>query len=70
MAHPIAGFSPKKTREILGIPDEMEVIALVIVGRHSETISPVLSDKQVEAEKNRPERIALQKFVYINSFKE
>lgn len=70
VAHPIAGFSPKKTREILGIPDEMEVIALVIVGRHSETISPVLSDKQVEAEKNRPKRIALQKFVYINSFKE
>lgn len=70
VAHPIAGFNPKKTKEVLGIPDEMEVIALVIVGRHSETISPVLSDKQVEAEKNRPERLALEKFVYINSFKQ
>ena len=68
VAHPIAGFDPKKTKEVLGIPDEMEVITLVIVGRHSETISRILSDKQVEAEKNRPERLALEKFVYINSF--
>jgi len=68
VAHPIAGFNPKKAKEVLGIPDEMEVITLVMVGRHSETISPVLSDKQVEAEKNRPERLALEKFVYINSF--
>ena len=68
VAHPIAGFNPKKAKEVLGIPDEMEVITLVMVGRHSETISPVLSDKQVEAEKNRPERLALEKFVYIDSF--
>ena len=60
--------NPKKTKEVLGIPDDMEVITLVIVGKHSETISPVLSDKQVEAEKNRPERLALEKFVYIDSF--
>ena len=55
VAHPLAGFDPKQTKEVLGIPDEMEVITLVIVGRHSETISQILSDKQVEAEKSRPE---------------
>ena len=38
VAHPIAGYSPKKTREILGIPDDIDVIALVIVGKHSEKI--------------------------------
>jgi len=69
VAHPIAGFSPKKTKEILGIPEEYKVITLVNVGKHSETISPVLSDKQVEAEKRRPERLALEKYVCLNSFK-
>ena len=70
VAHPIAGYSSKKTREILGIPDDHNVIALVIVGRHSKKISPILSDKQVEAENKRPERIPLDKFVHINKYKE
>ncbi|UCD13841.1 MAG: nitroreductase family protein [Thermoplasmatales archaeon] len=69
VAHPIAGYSPKKTREILGIPDQHNIITLVIVGKHSKKISPVLSDKQVEAEKRRPERIPLNKIVYIDKYK-
>ncbi|MCK5635819.1 MAG: nitroreductase family protein [Thermoplasmatales archaeon] len=68
VAHPIAGYSPRKTREILGIPDDIDVIALVIVGKHSDKIDPVLSEKQVEAEKERPERIDIDDFVYINRY--
>jgi nitroreductase len=68
VAHPIAGFSPKKTREILKIPNEMNVITLVIAGKHSDKIYPELSAKQVEAEKERPERKAIQEFVYMNSW--
>ena len=68
VAHPIAGYSPKKTREILSIPEDYDVIALVIVGKHSKTIDPILSEKQIEAEKNRPERIAFEKFVYFNKY--
>jgi nitroreductase len=68
VAHPIAGYSPKKTREVLDIPEGIAVIALVIVGKHSDKIDPVLSDKQVEAEKNRPERIPIDDFVYINRY--
>jgi len=70
VAHPIAGYSPKKTREILGIPDDYNVIALVIVGKHSEKINTVLSEKQVESEKRRPKRISLDKFMYINKYGE
>ncbi|KPJ72081.1 nitroreductase [candidate division TA06 bacterium DG_78] len=70
VAHPIAGFSPRKTKEILEIPNDMEVITLVIVGKHSEEINPVLSDKQRTAEKKRPERISIEKFVYLNRYKE
>ncbi|NIO49901.1 MAG: nitroreductase [Candidatus Aminicenantes bacterium] len=69
VAHPIAGFSPKKTKEILDIPDEYKVITLIIVGRHSKKISPILSKKQVELEKKRPERFALKKVAHFNRFK-
>lgn len=70
VAHPIAGYSPSKTKEILGIPEEYRVITLIIVGRHSEEISSVLSEKQVEWEKERPPRLSLDKFAFINRFKE
>jgi nitroreductase len=69
VAHPIAGFSPKKTREILGISEEYRVITLIIVGKHADTISPALSEKQVESEKKRPRRKPLEDFVYYNKFK-
>ena len=68
VAHPIAGYSPRKTKEILDIPNEMEVITLVIVGRHSDTLSSVLSEKQIQAEKERPERKSFQEFVYIDRY--
>lgn len=66
VAHPIAGYSPKKTKEILGIPEEYQVITLIIVGKHSDEISPILSGKQVEWETERPERLAIEKFTFIN----
>jgi nitroreductase len=68
VAHPIAGFKGAKTKEILGIPRDMMLITLVIVGKHSEKINPVLSEKQVAWEKERPERLAFEKFAYLNSF--
>jgi len=68
VAHPIAGYKEDTVKEILGIPEEMKVITLVIVGKHSETISSLLSDKQAESEKNRPERLSLGEFVYMNGF--
>jgi nitroreductase len=68
VAHPIAGYSPKKTREILRIPDEYQVITLVIVGKHAEQISPILSDKQKAWEKRRPRRKKLSEFVFIDRF--
>jgi len=68
VAHPIAGFSPRKTREILDIPDNVEVITLVIFGKHSKKISPVLSKGQVDAEKERPERMSLKNFVSFDRY--
>ena len=68
VAHPIAGYSPEKTREILGIPDDLEVITLVNIGKHSREIHPVLTEKQRATELKRPERYPLEKFVYLNRF--
>lgn len=69
VAHPIAGFSPKKVREILNIPEEMNVITLVIVGKHSDDINPILSKKQKINEKHRPKRIPINEFTYINNYR-
>jgi len=68
VAHPIAGFSPKKTRAILNIPDDMNVITLIIIGKKAGAINPVLSDKQIQAETQRPERIDHEKFVFHDQY--
>jgi nitroreductase len=68
VAHPIAGYSPRKTREILGIPDDVDVIALVIVGKHSDKINPVMSEKQIKDESKRPERKSISDFIFHNKY--
>jgi len=70
VAHPIAGFSPKKTREILRIPEEYQVITLIIVGKHSKDISVNLSDKQREAEKARPIRTLFEEFSFLDNYRD
>jgi len=68
VAHPIAGFSPKKTREILGIPEDYKVITLILVGKKSDELSSILSEKQISWEKRRPKRKKLDEFVHINKY--
>jgi len=66
VAHPIAGYSPKAVRAVLGIPNSMQVITLVNVGKHADAISPVLSEKQVADETVRPERLPLEQVAFFN----
>jgi nitroreductase len=68
VAHPIAGYKEDVVKEILGIPEEMRLIALLIVGQRSKTMGPLLTEKQAEREKNRPERLPLEEFAYLNRF--
>jgi len=68
VAHPIAGYSPKKAREILGIPEDYQVITLINIGKRAAEISPILSPKQVEQEAQRPPRKALSEFAFDNRF--
>jgi len=68
VAHPIAGYDPKKVKKILNIPEDRMVITLIIVGKHSKEISPVLSEKQREAEKKRPQRKSLKEIACMNRY--
>lgn len=68
VAHPIAGYKEEAVKEILGIPEEMKVITLVIVGEHSKTIGALLTEKQVASENIRPERLSSSEFAYINDY--
>lgn len=68
VAHPIAGFDPEKVKVILAIPEEMTVITLVNVGKHSEKISPRLSPDQAQGEKERPLRKTPEEFSFHNIY--
>ena len=68
VAHPIAGFSPKKTRAILGIPDEYKVITLIIVGKKTDKVTALLSDQQAKREKRRPRRKKISDIAFIDSY--
>lgn len=68
VAHPIAGYDENKTKEILNIPGEMRIITLIIVGKHSDEINALLSEKQAEVESERPARKDLHEFVWFNSY--
>ena len=70
VAHPILGFDEDKVKTTLGIPEEMRVITLVIVGKKSDTINPLLNEGQVERDKNRPDRLPHDKFMAMNHFNE
>ncbi|MHA2288396.1 MAG: nitroreductase family protein [Promethearchaeota archaeon] len=69
VAHPIAGFKEFLAKEILSIPKDMRLITLVVIGKHSEKINPVLSDSMKLAEKQRPPRISIDEFISINKVK-
>ncbi|MFW9865679.1 MAG: nitroreductase family protein [Candidatus Thorarchaeota archaeon] len=68
VAHPIAGFKEGLAKQILKIPDEMRLITLVIIGKHSKEVNPVLSDLMKLGEKQRPPRKKLEDFVFLNSY--
>lgn len=68
VAHPIAGYSPKKTRAVLGIPDDWNVVTLVNIGKKSEQTNPVLSEKQRKDELVRPERLPVDTIYSMDKF--
>ena len=68
VAHPIAGFDARMVKELLRAPDDVEVLALVIIANHATRVNPLLSPQQIESEKTRPPRLALAQFAYHNYY--
>jgi nitroreductase len=68
IAHPIAGYDPDKAKEVLGIPDEYVAIAMVIVGKLADGISPRLKEWQVERETGGRQRRPLETVLHHNMY--
>ncbi len=68
VAHPIAGFKEDQAKEILKIPEQMRVITLIIIGKHTEIVNPVLSDAMKLGEKQRPPRKQLEEFIFVDHY--
>lgn len=68
VAHPIAGFKEEKAKSILKIPNEMRLITLIIIGKHSKKINPILSESMKLGEIQKPPRKNLEDFVYLGNY--
>ncbi|MGD2249002.1 MAG: nitroreductase family protein [Candidatus Methanofastidiosia archaeon] len=68
VAHPIAGYNEEQVKKILRIPHDMQVITLVNVGEHAKDMNPALSEKQAKSEKKRPERLSLNKIMFLDEY--
>ena len=68
VAHPMAGFKEDIAKEILNIPSEMKLITVIGIGKHNEDYENLLEEHQLEHERNRPERMKLEEFLYHNKY--
>jgi nitroreductase len=70
VAHPISYYDEMKAKQIMNVPDDMELITILVVGKQSDTIKVQLSPDQEQAESERPRRLSLQYLNYINNYVE
>lgn len=68
--HPIGGFNLAKAKTTLKIPEDVELQALIIVGKKSSVIPDYFQDYQKENELKRPERKPIQDIAYLDEYGE
>lgn len=68
VAHPIAGYSPKGVRGVLGVPDDMAVVTLVIFGKYTDEVGDLLSEGQAASEGKRPERRPFEEIAWMDTY--
>ncbi len=68
VAHPIAGYDEIKAKKVLDIPDELQLITLLIVGKQSKRNIDALPDHQQESERTRPDRLPLDKIAFKDRY--
>lgn len=68
VAHPIAGYDEKKAKDVLGIPDDMLLITLINVGKHTTELKPYFSENQIKGEQGRPPRKTIPEYAFIDRY--
>jgi len=68
VAHAIAGFKAEAVRENLGIPENAMLITLIICGVAAENPENLLPASQIEAERERPPRLPLEKIMMMDGY--
>ena len=66
--HPVAGFDRGKAKEVLGVPEDHQLPALVIVGKRSGDLTLLRKEWQIEAEEKVSERKPLEGIMSTDRF--
>jgi nitroreductase len=69
VAHGIAGFDEQTVKGLLNIPEDLQVITLVFVGKKTMDIPKELTPQQRDVELVRPERKPLDQIVFRDRYK-
>lgn len=69
-SHPIAGFNNAEAKKVLGIPDDYELMTLIIIGKRSKDLSQLKKDWQIESEQKPSERKPLEEIFMIDAYGE
>ena len=70
VAHPTSYYDEKKAKQIMNVPDNMNLITILAVGKRTDTINIKLTPDQEEAEIERPRRLSLQYSNFMNFYVE
>lgn len=66
--HPIAGFDQKKAKEVLGIPEEYQLLPLIIVGKRSKDLNILKKEYHRNSENERSERKPMDEVMALDHF--
>lgn len=67
-SHPVAGFDQNAAKEILEIPEDHQLLPLIIIGRRSEDLDLLTKDWQKESENMRSERRPLDEVMSMDRY--
>ena len=68
VAHPIAGYLEQRVQKILGIPKNVTVAALLVVGKRAKTIDPELPPEMKKDERVRPARLPAGEIAFMDRY--
>jgi nitroreductase len=68
VAHPTSYYDEDEAKKILGVPKDMTLITILVIGKHEETSKIQLTPDQEQTELERPKRFSMQYLSYLNNY--